>query len=78
MPGVLNFDQFVEGRNSGHFNVTVSENQDESKSLKSQTSSHRSSQLEFSEQLSQQSMDVPTYIIKQNSTATITGNTFLS
>lgn len=74
VPETLNFEQFVEGRNSGHFNVTVSENQDESKSLKSQESSHRSSQksLAISEQLSQQSMDVPTYIIKQNSTATIT------
>lgn len=66
----LNFDHFVEARNSGYFNVTVSENHDESKSLKSQESSQRS--LAISEQLSQQSIDVPTYIIKQSSTATIT------
>jgi hypothetical protein len=69
---VLDIDQFVEARNSGLFGVTVSENQDESRSLKSHESSQSQKSLAISEQFSQQSMDVPTYVIKQNSTATIT------
>ncbi|KAI6213448.1 hypothetical protein M3Y94_00151400 [Aphelenchoides besseyi] len=78
IPQELQLDQFSEAqRNSGSFNlfnVTVSENHDEAKSAKSQCSSHRSSQksLAISEQFSQQSVDVPTYIIKQGSTASIT------
>ncbi|KAI6199680.1 Immunoglobulin domain protein [Aphelenchoides besseyi] len=78
IPQELQLDRFSEAqRNSGSFNlfnVTVSENHDEAKSAKSQCSSHRSSQksLAISEQFSQQSVDVPTYIIKQGSTASIT------
>lgn len=72
VPEVLNIDHFVEARNSGYFNVTVSENQDESKSLKSHESSQSQKSLAISDQFSQQSIDVPTYVIKQNSTATIT------
>lgn len=63
IPEALQFDQFAEARNSGYFNVIVSEeHQDESKSLKSQGSNKS---LAISDHASQgTSVEVPTYVIK--------------